>query len=139
MADMQKKKAQEVILQQFNKLRQEQRMIAQKVSELKVDESEHKLVLDALNEVKDPSRKCYQLVGGVLVERTVQQVKPNLQNNNSKITSLINSLDKSLEVKSKELMDYKEKHGIKVKGEDAPEKEKKDGAAKPASSGVLVN
>ena len=32
-------------------------MIAQKVSELKVDESEHKLVLDALNEVKDPSRK----------------------------------------------------------------------------------
>ena len=35
-------------------------MIAQKVSELKIDESEHKLVIDALNEIKDPNRKYVQ-------------------------------------------------------------------------------
>ena len=36
---------------------QEQRMVAQKISELKLEESEHKLVIDALKEVNDPTRK----------------------------------------------------------------------------------
>ncbi|KAL5272624.1 hypothetical protein ACHWQZ_G000734 [Mnemiopsis leidyi] len=138
MAD-QKRKNQEIILQQFNKLRQEQRMVAQKISELKLEESEHKLVIDALKEVNDPTRKCYQLVGGVLMERTVGQVQPNLENNASKINSLINSMDNTLEKKAKELVDFKEKHGIKVKGEDSMEDKSKSDSAAPASTGVLVN
>jgi hypothetical protein len=32
-------------------------MVAQKISELKLEESEHKLVIDALKEVNDPTRK----------------------------------------------------------------------------------
>ena len=32
-------------------------MIAQKMSELKMEESEHQLVIDALKEVNDPKRK----------------------------------------------------------------------------------
>ena len=48
------------------------------------------------------------------MERTVGQVQPNLENNASKINSLIGSMDKSLETKAKELADFKEKHGIKV-------------------------
>lgn len=32
-------------------------MIAQKVGELKIEDSEHKLVIDALKEVNDPKRK----------------------------------------------------------------------------------
>ena len=138
MADT-RKKNQEAILQQFNKLRQEQRMFAQKISELKMEESDHKLVIEALKDVNDPKRKCYQLVGGVLIQRTVEEVQPNLESNSSKISSLITSLDKNLDAKSKELVEFKEKHGIKVKGEDTLEKkdEKKDD--KPVSAGVLVN
>lgn len=40
---------------------QEQRMVAQKISELKLEESEHKLVIDALKEVNDPTRKYVYL------------------------------------------------------------------------------
>ena len=36
---------------------QEQRMVAQKMSELKLEESEHKLVIDALKDVNEPTRK----------------------------------------------------------------------------------
>jgi len=41
------------------------------------------LVLNTLNEVlaEEPDRKCFRLVGGVLVERTVQDVVPVLQTN----------------------------------------------------------
>jgi len=74
-------------------------MMASKISDLKVEESEHKLVVDALNDVKDVGRKCYQLVGGVLTERTVEQVRPNLINNNEKIKHLIKTMEGSVDKK----------------------------------------
>jgi prefoldin subunit 2 len=38
------------------------------------------LVTEALKEV-DPERKCYRLIGGVLVESTVKEVLPALESN----------------------------------------------------------
>lgn len=43
------------------------------------------LVIETLKEV-DPSRKCFRLVGGVLVERTVKEVLPALENNKEQVT-----------------------------------------------------
>ena len=42
-----------------------------------------RLVLSTLDEAlaKEPDRKCFRLVGGVLVERTVKDVVPALQTN----------------------------------------------------------
>lgn len=42
------------------------------------------LVVDTLKEV-DPSRKCFRLIGGVLVERTVKEVLPALENNKEQV------------------------------------------------------
>ncbi len=42
------------------------------------------LVIDTLKDV-DPSRKCFRLVGGVLVERTVKEVLPALENNKKQV------------------------------------------------------
>ena len=42
------------------------------------------LVIDTLKEV-DPSRKCFRLVGGVLVERTVKEVLPALETNKEQV------------------------------------------------------
>ncbi len=41
------------------------------------------LVLSTLNDTlaEEPDRKCFRLVGGVLVERTVKDVVPALQMN----------------------------------------------------------
>ena len=45
--------------------------------------SPYRLVLVTLNEAlqNDPSRICFRLVGGVLVERTVKDVVPALRTN----------------------------------------------------------
>lgn len=42
------------------------------------------LVIDTLKDV-DPSRKCFRLVGGVLVERTVKEVLPALEANKEQV------------------------------------------------------
>lgn len=49
------------------------------------------LVIDTLKEV-DPSRKCYRLVGGVLVERTVKEVLPALENNKEQVQDMPRAL-----------------------------------------------
>jgi len=47
---------------------------------LEMDASEHRLVLEALDPL-DTGRKCFRMVGSVIVERTVSDIKPALQNN----------------------------------------------------------
>ena len=49
------------------------------------------LVLSTLDEAlaKEPDRKCFRLVGGVLVERTVKDVVPALQTNKEGVRDLV--------------------------------------------------
>ncbi|KAF6728185.1 Prefoldin subunit 2 [Oryzias melastigma] len=74
----------EQVVATFQRMRQEQRSMASKAAELEMDINEHSLVIETLKEV-DPSRKCYRLVGGVLVERTVKEVLPALENNKEQV------------------------------------------------------
>lgn len=48
------------------------------------------LVLDALKNVEG-DRKCFRLIGGVLVERTVKEVSPSLQKNKDAVSYLMSS------------------------------------------------
>ncbi|KAM7138291.1 death effector domain-containing protein isoform 3-T3 [Macrochelys suwanniensis] len=126
----------------FNRLRQEQRSLASKAAELELELNEHSLVIDTLREV-DPTRKCYRMVGGVLVERTVKEVLPALESNKEQINKIIETLTQQLQAKGQELNEFREKHNIRVMGEDdqkPPPKESADGAgAKTSSAGVLVS
>jgi prefoldin subunit 2 len=51
-----------------------------KITELQQEAKEHQLVLDAFQKV-EAERRCFRLVGGVLVERTVKDIKPTLEEN----------------------------------------------------------
>ncbi|GAC98355.1 hypothetical protein PHSY_005948 [Pseudozyma hubeiensis SY62] len=69
--------------QVYQSRRSELQGIASKIGELEGEADEHKLVIDTLTEASkaDPDRKCFRLIGGVLVERTVKEVLPALQTN----------------------------------------------------------
>uniref|UniRef100_A0A493T2D5 Prefoldin subunit 2 n=1 Tax=Anas platyrhynchos platyrhynchos TaxID=8840 RepID=A0A493T2D5_ANAPP len=98
------------------------------------------LVIETLREV-DVTRRCYRMVGGVLVERTVKEVLPALESNLEQISKILESLSQQLQAKGRELTEFREKHNIRLLGEDDPRPPPKEGAegAKGGSAGVLVS
>jgi prefoldin subunit 2 len=128
---------QQQIVRTFQQLRSERNEIAQKITELEMEKNEHKLVVRAISDL-DPGRRCYRLIGGVLVERTVGEVLPAVQKNLEGIEQLLKTLHETLVNKDKALNDFKTQHKIRVMGEDQEDKEEKEEPRKSTSSGVLV-
>ncbi|CAG0889140.1 unnamed protein product [Cyprideis torosa] len=124
---MSKKQAEDVVAE-FERMRLEQRQLMNKIGELENDCTEHRLVIQTLVDV-EPSRKCYRLVGGVLVERTVEEVLPALRSNKEKVSlweqmflrfqldALIEKLQEAVIEKGKALQQYKQEKGIVLSSE----------------------
>lgn len=100
-----------------------------------MDMKEHELVIETLKDVA-PERKCFRMVGGVLVERTVKDVLPALVNNKEQMNKLVETLTKQLETKGNEINKYRERHNLKIKGEESKDMEKSSKDVK--TGGVLV-
>ncbi|XP_061664457.1 prefoldin subunit 2 [Syngnathoides biaculeatus] len=132
----------EQVVATFQKMRQEQRNMASKAAELEMESNEHSLVIDTLKDV-DPSRKCFRLVGGVLVERTVKEVLPALQTHKEQISKIIESITTKMQEKGRELTEYRERYNIRLVGEgdaqDQSASKDSEGGGSKSAAGVLVS
>jgi len=90
--------------------------LAGKIGELEQEAEEHTLVLSTLDEAlgEEPDRKCFRLIGGVLVERTVKDVVPALQTNRDGIKKVITTLTEQIKSKEQEFEAFKREHNIRV-------------------------
>merc|ERR550539_641162 len=125
----------------LNALRKEQQQLVSQLSLAQNDLNEHKLVIETLEGV-EKDRKCFRMVGGVLVERKVGEVEPALISNRDKMAKLIETLEKQLSEKGQDINGYMEKHNIQVRGAGNQKKElteKDDSASDSKNSGVLVS
>ncbi|VVC91070.1 prefoldin subunit 2 [Leptidea sinapis] len=132
-------KSSEEIFAGFQTLRTEQRQLANKITELEMDLNEHKIVIETLETV-EPSRKCFRMIGGVLVERTVADVLPQLQGNKERLPRALQALNEQLARKGQEINDYIEKYDIRVqRGFPQPsETVEQEGGTPSTKSNVLV-
>ncbi|KAM9406452.1 prefoldin subunit 2-like [Salvelinus alpinus] len=135
----------EQVVAAFQRMRSEQRSMASKAAELEMEINEHSLVLETLKDV-DPTRKCFRLVGGVLVERTVKEVLPALESNKEQISKIVESLNTQMQTKGRELTEYREKYNIRLVGEGEEGQGKSaassnggEGSASKGGAGVLVS
>lgn len=100
-------------------------------------------VIDTLKTVES-SRKCFRLIGGVLVEQTVEVVLPQLELNKAQLEKLIEEGKEQITKKGLEINQFKDEHNIKVRGQEPSQpagSEKEENAADEKSSGnrnVLV-
>ncbi|TFK99189.1 Prefoldin [Pterulicium gracile] len=103
------------IKQQFQQFQTELQGMASKIGELEQDSDEHSLVLTTLNEVltEEPDRKCFRLIGGVLVERTVKDIVPTLQTNRDGMQKLIAQLAEQYRSKEKLFDSFKTEYNIR--------------------------
>jgi len=131
------RKSAEELVAGFNVLRGEQRQIASKIYELEGDLSEHRIVIESLKTV-DEGRKCYRMIGGVLIERTVKDVLPDLESNMEQIKRAVELLNTKLIEKGKEIVEYKEKNNIQFQVPERIVEEDEPEETKPAKPGVLV-
>ncbi|KAL5614709.1 hypothetical protein BROUX41_004804 [Berkeleyomyces rouxiae] len=87
--------------------------LASKIGEIEQDTEEHKLVLDTLEPLPG-DRKCFRLINGVLVERTVEDVKPLLKTNAEGLKNVLEDLVKQYKLKEDELQKWKKKNNVQV-------------------------
>ncbi|KAJ8110452.1 hypothetical protein ONZ43_g5867 [Nemania bipapillata] len=80
--------------------------LAQKIGDVEQEAEEHKLVLETLEPLPD-NRKCFRMINGVLVERTVKDVVPALKTNAEGLKKVLDDLVKQYKTKQDDLEKWK--------------------------------
>merc|ERR1712098_821047 len=76
--------------------------IASKIGDVESEAEEHKLVLETLEPLPG-DRKCFRMINGVLVERTVKDVVPALKTNSEGLKKVLEDLVKQYNNKQMEM------------------------------------
>ncbi|EEH11082.1 prefoldin subunit 2 [Histoplasma capsulatum var. duboisii H88] len=87
--------------------------LAQKIGDIEQETEEHKLVIDTLQPLPG-DRKCFRMINGVLVERTVKDVIPPLKTNSDGLKQVLDELLKQYKAKQDELDGWKKKNNVQV-------------------------
>ncbi|KAJ3681338.1 hypothetical protein LUZ60_015827 [Juncus effusus] len=125
----------QVVANTYAAMRTEINQVHSKITELELEVNEHSLVINAI-EPLDPARRCFRMVGGVLVERTVKEVLPAVKRNKEGLEEVILRLNEALEKKKKELTEFELKYKIRIRKADKNEEE--GGMKEGSAQGVLV-
>jgi prefoldin subunit 2 len=122
---------------QLETLERERTQLLQKITELQQEAREHQLVLEAFEKVEQ-SRRCFRLVGGVLVEQTVAEVQPAVASNCTKIEEFVNQLNTSLQTKNADIQKISASLGLSNSKRPSALARASPAATAGASAGVLV-
>ncbi|BAF29803.1 prefoldin subunit 2 [Oryza sativa Japonica Group] len=126
----------QMVANMYANMRSEMNQLYSKITELEMEVSEHSLVIGAI-EPLDPSRRCYRMIGGVLVERTIKEVLPAVQRNKEGLEEVVARMNEALEKKKKEITEFELKYKIRIRKADSDTQE--EGSMKEGSAqGVLV-
>ncbi|KAG8461718.1 hypothetical protein KFE25_001336 [Diacronema lutheri] len=126
------------ILQRLQALKQQREMIISKITELDNEHTEHTLVIDTLQPLP-PERRCFRMIGEVLVERTNVEVLQAVMQNRDMLKRAMEEFAEQLKAKERELLDHIKKHNIRQTS-DIPRAQGRteEQAEQRSASGVLV-
>merc|ERR1711939_27461 len=89
----------------------------QKIGDLEREAEEHVLVIETLKDAHadEPDRKCFRMVGGVLVERTVKDVLPVLEETHVNIKQVLKTLLENYQKKETDFAKWQRDNNISIK------------------------
>ncbi|KAF7535142.1 hypothetical protein G7054_g5593 [Neopestalotiopsis clavispora] len=100
-------KQQQQLQTQYGNYKNTLQQLAQKIGDVEQEAEEHKLVLETLGPLPG-DRKCFRMINGVLVERTVEDVVPALKTNAEGLKQVLDELVKQYKTKQDDLEKWKE-------------------------------
>lgn len=106
-------KRQQELQTQYSNFKNNLQQIAQKIGDIEQETEEHKLVLETLAPLP-LDRKCFRMINGVLIERTVKDVVPALKTNSEGLKKVLDDLLKQYKVRQDEMEGWKRKNNIQV-------------------------
>ncbi|OBT67586.1 prefoldin subunit 2 [Pseudogymnoascus sp. 23342-1-I1] len=106
-------KKQQELQNQYSAYKNALQQIAQKIGDVEQEAEEHKLVLETLTPLPG-DRKCFRMINGVLIERTVEDVVPALKTNSEGLGKVLEDLVKSYKRQQEEMEKWKKKNNIQV-------------------------
>eukprot|EP01130_Rhizamoeba_saxonica_P012394 TRINITY_DN5214_c0_g2_i1.p1 TRINITY_DN5214_c0_g2~~TRINITY_DN5214_c0_g2_i1.p1 ORF type:complete len:135 (+),score=37.50 TRINITY_DN5214_c0_g2_i1:19-423(+) len=95
----------------FQRMKKNLEAYSQKITELEGERDEHDLVINSMEDMDD-SRRCFRLIGGVLVERNVGQVGPAISENKERIIASIQALKEQYKQEEQVLMKYAKENNL---------------------------
>ncbi|KAK5787824.1 hypothetical protein VI817_010321 [Penicillium citrinum] len=98
---------------QYTNFKNTLQQLAQKIGDIEQEAEEHKLVIDTLDPLPE-DRKCFRMVNGVLVERTIKDVLPTLKTNSDGLKQVLEDMLKQYKTKQSDLDSWKKKNNIQV-------------------------
>ncbi|KAL8958905.1 MAG: hypothetical protein Q9193_004125 [Seirophora villosa] len=104
---------QQELQQQYTTYKNNLQQLAEKIGNVEQETEEHKLVLETLTPLPE-ARKCFRMINGVLVERTVKDVLPALQTNADGLKKLLDELVKQYKRQQEEMEKWKKKNNVQV-------------------------
>jgi prefoldin subunit 2 len=96
------------IIRVFQNMMSQKEQLTAKISELAVEHAEYKRVAESLKTM-DGGRRCYQLLNGVLVERTVGEVAPSVAENRDSLDQVVKSMHERLGKLVEEMKVYQQR------------------------------
>ncbi|KAL8919192.1 MAG: hypothetical protein Q9208_006952 [Pyrenodesmia sp. 3 TL-2023] len=106
-------KKQQELQQQYTNYKNNLQQLAERVGNVEQETEEHKLVLETLTPLPG-DRKCFRMINGVLVERTVKDVLPALQINADGLRKVLDELVKQYKRQEVEMEKWKKKNNVQV-------------------------
>ncbi|RKF81734.1 putative prefoldin subunit 2 [Golovinomyces cichoracearum] len=91
---------------QYSVFKSNLEQIARKIGDIEQELEEHYLVLESLKPLPG-DRKCFRMINGVLVERTVQDIIPALKTNSEGLKQVLDDLVKQFNNKQSEMDKWK--------------------------------
>ena len=102
------------IVDQYNKMRQDQSAMMSRIAQLEGELHEHSLVTTTLKAM-EPTRRTHRLVGGVLIEKTVKDVLPEVEQAMENIATAVKAFNEQLVKKEREMEAFVTQYKINVK------------------------
>ncbi|KAL8995472.1 MAG: hypothetical protein Q9188_006803 [Gyalolechia gomerana] len=99
-------KKQQELQQQYTTYKNNLQQLAERIGNVEQETEEHKLVLETLTPLPE-DRKCFRMINGVLVERTVKEVLPALQTNFDGLRKVLDELVKQYKRQQEDMDKWK--------------------------------